>query len=163
LNAGDVLGPLSNKLSNNGDTVRLRNPAGAILLEIPYNDKLPWPVAADGGGHSLVLARPSFGEGDPRAWDASAQVGGSPGRAEPAVGERRVGWGQKELFPFPAPTNEAFIEIYNHRAQPADLSGCVLTDSSKSNQFVIPSGIVLPKAGFIAFPMSQLGFTLDPT
>src|SRR4030095_12520116 len=66
-----VAGPYTNKLSNTSGTVRLRDDRGAVLLEVPYNTKPPWPVAPDGTGHSLVLARPSYGEADPRAWDAS--------------------------------------------------------------------------------------------
>src|SRR6185369_2853 len=69
---GGVLGPWTqtNGLPNDAGTVRLRNRQDAVLLEINYTDELPWPIAPDGSGHSLVLARPSYGEGDPRAWDA---------------------------------------------------------------------------------------------
>ncbi len=34
----NVLGPFQGKLSNEGETVRLRNPVGAVLLEVPYRD-----------------------------------------------------------------------------------------------------------------------------
>ena len=44
-----------------------------------YDDDFPWPAAADGTGHSLVLARATYGEGDARAWEASHSIGGSPG------------------------------------------------------------------------------------
>lgn len=73
----NVLGPYTNDLPTSG-TLRLRNPQEAILLEIPYSNEPPWPVAADGTGHSLVLARPTYGEGNPEAWAISDQVGGSP-------------------------------------------------------------------------------------
>ncbi|PYI84278.1 MAG: hypothetical protein DME26_13535, partial [Verrucomicrobia bacterium] len=76
----DVMGPYAGSLKSSG-TVRLRNQIGAIYLEIPYSNKPPWPVAADGTGHSLVLARPSYGEGFPQAWDISDTVGGSPSAA----------------------------------------------------------------------------------
>ncbi|MFP6865381.1 MAG: lamin tail domain-containing protein, partial [Roseibacillus sp.] len=46
----DVLGPYAGQLSNDGETVRLRNPSGAVLLEIPYQDGEGWPLAADGLG-----------------------------------------------------------------------------------------------------------------
>ena len=87
-----VLGPWdgvgNNGISTNGlpggsGRVRLRNPAGAVLLEVNYQGGSPWPIAADGVGHSLVLARASYGEGDVKAWDASDTIDGSPGRAEP--------------------------------------------------------------------------------
>src|SRR5207249_4440642 len=64
----NVIGPYTNALKSSG-TVRLRSDIGAILLEVPYSNKPPWPVAADGTGHSLVLARPSYGEAFPKAWD----------------------------------------------------------------------------------------------
>jgi hypothetical protein len=70
---------------------------GAVLLTVPYSNVYPWPVAADGTGHSIVLANPTYGEGDPRAWDISDTVGGSPGQmdafhAQPAAqrGHQRI-------------------------------------------------------------------------
>src|SRR5206468_7983118 len=77
-----VFGPYSstNTLKSSG-TVRLRNNSEGIILEINYSNDPPWPVAADGAGHSLVLARPTYGEAFPQAWDASHELGGSPGRA----------------------------------------------------------------------------------
>lgn len=56
----EPLGPWTrtNNLPNDAGTVRLRNRLGAVLLEVNYSDEPPWPAAADGGGHSLVLARP---------------------------------------------------------------------------------------------------------
>ena len=53
-----------------------------VLLTVPYSSTYPWPVAADGTGHSIVLANPTYGEGDPRAWDISDVVGGSPGQMD---------------------------------------------------------------------------------
>ena len=81
-----ALGPYTGSLGSSG-TLRLRNDQGAINLEIPYSNKPPWPIAADGTGHSLVLARPSYGEGFPQAWTASDTFGGSPGRFDGYTGE----------------------------------------------------------------------------
>src|SRR2546425_2252688 len=50
-----VLGPYTNNLPGAAGTVRLLNRQGAILLEVNYQGKAPWPIAADGAGHSLVL------------------------------------------------------------------------------------------------------------
>src|SRR5262245_3331461 len=80
----NVFGPFanSNGLQNSSGTLRLRNNRDAIVFEMNYSGDPPYPAAADGAGHSLVLARPSYGEGDPRAWEASNSAGGSPGAAE---------------------------------------------------------------------------------
>ena len=61
-----------------------------MLLTVPYTDVYPWPVAADGTGHSIVLANPTYGEGDPRAWDISdvgRRFAGADGRlhSQPAA------------------------------------------------------------------------------
>src|SRR2546421_8736747 len=58
----NVVGPYNGSLKSSG-TVRLRNDTGAIYLEIPYSNKPPWPVAADGTAQSLVLARAQYGAG----------------------------------------------------------------------------------------------------
>ena len=79
-NTGPYLGSLLHNPAP-GEVV-LVNRSGAILLDAAYDCDAPWPASADGGGHSLVLARPSYGEGDARAWAASARIGGSPGFGE---------------------------------------------------------------------------------
>ena len=77
----NVLGPYTGSLKKAG-TIQLLDEAGAVLLTVPYANVSPWPVAADGTGHSLVLGWPSYGEADPHAWDISDVVGGSPGQDE---------------------------------------------------------------------------------
>src|SRR5690606_14966845 len=41
-----VLGGWNGELPNGDGLVRLRNPQGAILLEVEYSDRTPWPEAA---------------------------------------------------------------------------------------------------------------------
>src|SRR6185295_16946573 len=74
-----VFGPYTGSLKSSGK-VKLINNGGGIVLDISYKNDPPWPVAADGAGHSLVLAKPSYGEADPHSWAASDQLGGSPKR-----------------------------------------------------------------------------------
>src|SRR5688500_3536961 len=77
-----VLGGFTNRLNNGSGTVRLRDRADSVLVEVNYSDEPPFPPSADGAGHSLVLARPSYGEGSPKAWMASDIIGGSPRAGE---------------------------------------------------------------------------------
>ena len=72
----NVFGPYNGSLKHS-ETLELLDEQTNVLLTVPYNDTYPWPVAADGTGHSMVLANPTYGEGDPRAWDISDVVGGS--------------------------------------------------------------------------------------
>lgn len=164
-----VLGPwqgnanaATNALPDDAGTVRLRNRGSAVLLEVNYLGRNPWPVQADGAGHSLVLVKPSYGEADPRAWAASDRIGGSPGRPDAAYTLdplRAV-----TINEFLAHTDEPledFIELYNHSNQAVDLSGAYLSDDRDTNKFRIPNGTALPARGFISFSQSTLGFALS--
>lgn len=156
-----VLGPWRGQLSHNLGSVILRNPAGAVLLDVTYSDEYPWPTAADGAGHSLVLARPSYGEGDVRAWQASDRRGGSPGRSEVLLGDPLRTVVINEILANTAEPVLDFIELYNRGTQPADLSGCVLTDDAWNPRFTIPSGTILQPGEAMAWNQEQLGFAFS--
>jgi hypothetical protein len=160
-----VHGPFGNNLSGSNLTVqgtlRLRSKEDAVYLEIPFSNQAPWPVAADGTGHSLVLARPSSGEGNPEAWAISDKVGGSPGRFDGYSGSplRSV-----VINEFLANTDLPlidYVELYNHANQPVDISGCFLSDEARTNKFIIPANTTIPARGFVTFDQSQLGFGLS--
>jgi regulation of enolase protein 1 (concanavalin A-like superfamily) len=157
----NVFGPYSGSLKKT-ETLQLLDEQGAVLLTVPYSSSYPWPVAADGTGHSIVLAKPSYGEGDPRAWDINDIVGGSPGQMDGFTPSPLRNVVINEILPHSE--NSAvpqFIELYNHNTNSVDISGCVLTDDASTNKFVIPTGTLIPPAGFISFVQSQFGFTLN--
>lgn len=160
-----VLGPLSQtgNLPNREGTIRLHNRIGGVFLEARYGSLPPWPAAADGAGHSLVLARPSYGEGNVAAWAASDGVGGSPGADDPVTGGPLRHVLINEFLANSDPPDLDFIELYNHSNEPVDLSGCSLSDSPTTNKFVIAPQTVLAPRQFIAFTEDDLGFRLDST
>lgn len=154
----NVYGPYTNSLKSSA-TIQLEDEVGARLLSISYKSDPPWPLAADGAGHSLVLSRPSYGENDPRAWSASDVIGGSPGNYEGYATDPARNVVFNEIVSEGA--TGGTVELYNHGNQPVDLSGCVLTDSTTVNQYSIPAGTVLPARGFRAFDMTQCGLSLS--
>ena len=156
-----VLGGFTNNLPDSSGTIRLRNRIGAVLLEASYSDEPPWPAAADGAGHSLVLARPSLGEREPAAWAASNQRGGSPGAAEPTALDPLHDVVINEFLAHTAAPELDFIELYNHNTQSVNLAGCILTDDPATNRFIIPNGTTLPPRAFVSFDQTQLGFALS--
>ena len=156
-----VFGPYTNTLPNDSGRLRLRNEQNAVLLEIDYSDQAPWSAAADGAGHSLHLANPDYGEGDPRAWSASALIGGSPGSPDPDDHDRLDGLVINEFLAHTDLPDIDFIELLNATAQPLDISGCWLSDTAETNKFRIPDGMVLPPGGRIAYTQTQLGFSLS--
>jgi hypothetical protein len=157
----NVLGPYNGSLKH-AETLQLFDEQGSLLLSVPYTDVYPWPVATGGTGHSLVLANPSYGAGDPRAWTISDVAGGSPGAMEcfhpsplrNVVINEVLAHSENAAVP-------PFVELYNHSTNNVDLSGCVLTDDASVAQYVIPSGTAIGPGGFVAFDAS-LGFTLNP-
>jgi len=157
----NVTGPYTGSLKHS-ETLELLDEQGAVLLTVPYSDVYPWPVATGGTGHSLVLANPSYGEGDPRAWDISDVTDGSPGQMDGFTPNPLRNVVINEILPHSEnPAVPQFIELYNHSTNSVDVSGCILTDDPTTNKFVIPFGTVIGPAGFVAFTQPQFGFTLN--
>lgn len=74
----------STNLSNGGERITLLAADGAPIVDFAYDDAAPWPVAAAGGGATLVLIHP---ESDPdpvlpENWRASIAGGGTPGSTD---------------------------------------------------------------------------------
>jgi hypothetical protein len=120
--------------------VRLHQRSGAVVLEVEYTVSPAWPAAAFGPGHSLALVRPSYGEGDPRAWAPSAFIGGSPGKPDPVPNDPLDAVRLNEFLARPAPGQSAFVELHNSGGAPVDLGGCVLRHGATGAAFRIPEG-----------------------
>lgn len=164
-----VLGPLTNSspgnvtntLSNGTGTIELRDELGSVLVRVDYDDETPWPVAADGAGHSLVLVRPSYGAADPYAWAASDVMGGSPQRYDTAGSNPYRPVVINEILAHTDEPQYDYVELFNYSGTPIDVSGLVLTDDAETNKFILPPNTVIPAAGFVTFDQLQLGFALS--
>ena len=68
-------------LDNGGETITLSDVDGSIIQSFRYNDRAPWPLAADGDGQSLTLIAPTSAPDPslPASWRSSITVGGTPG------------------------------------------------------------------------------------
>ena len=157
----DCLGPYDGKLSNSGGMLHLRNEIDGILLEVNYDNKEPWPVAAFGSGHSLVLSHPSYGENDPRAWSISDVKGGSPGTFDGVGFEPARGVVINEYLAHTDLPQVDYIELFNTGTNAVDLSGAWLSDSIETNKFRIPNGTTISARGFLSFDQTELGFALS--
>jgi hypothetical protein len=90
-----VFGPYEGKLSNGGGSVELYRPDPpqgpqhpdfrfvpyVEVDRVKYNDKLPWPTAADGGGASLQRVVSSKYGNDPNNWKAASPTAGAGSEA----------------------------------------------------------------------------------
>lgn len=79
----NCVGDFAFGLGNGGETIRLFDPTGVLMISLTYDDKEPWPSEADGTGRTLQLRNPNSSSADPNAWTFSAEIGGTPGRANP--------------------------------------------------------------------------------
>lgn len=143
---GTILGPWTGNLSNNSGTVRLRKASGGIVLETGYSDDNPWPIAADGTGHSLVLVRPSYGESQPQAWAASDQPGGSPNALNVASDSAL----DRVLISEISVTGATFVEFYNPGPGDADLSGCSVSVLPDTIGDVFPANTILTAGAYLS-------------
>jgi hypothetical protein len=154
-----VLGPWTGSLNNSGGQVRLRDHSNAVVFEVDYDGGHPWPPAADGTGHSLVLARPSYGMKDARSWDISFHLDGSPGAAEPGAADTYRSVVINEVLAASL-EGQDFIELYNYSSSAANIGNCSLSDDRDAEKFVIPANTSIPAGGFLVFNQSALGFGL---
>ena len=162
----NVIGTLGFKPEETRTLIRMRNKEGAVLLEVPFPDPVYHPnpilIAADQGGHSLVLTRPSYGEGNWQAWGISDLIGGSPGRADMPGVERLRPIVINEFLTSRGTQNVDFVELYNHSNEAIDVSGAYLSDSATSlKKFRFPSNSIAPARGCIAVGQPQLLFALS--
>ncbi len=157
----NVVGPFEGNLSGSGDTIRFSDEQGATKLEMTYSAQSPWPIAADGAGHSLTLTRPSYGEQDPRAWGISDRIGGSPGGRDLITTTAPNTVVINEFLAHTDDPDLDFIELYNRSTAAVDISGWFLSDTTRSNLFTIPTGTVLNGRAFMSWNQDQLGFRLN--
>ncbi len=158
----NVTGPYTGSLKKT-ETLELFDEQGALLLTVPFSNIYPWPVAADGTGHSIVLASPTYGEGDPRAWDISDVEGGSPGQMDGFTPSPLRSVVINEYLAHTDPPEYDYIELYNHSTNSVDISGCVLTDDPTTNKFIIPNGTIMAPHGFVFYSETNMNFALNAT
>ncbi len=86
-----VAGEYSGSLANEGERIELADRWGAPLIIFDYETGDPWPLSAEGAGHSLVPltsamdSQPTGSLSYGGNWRASAYRNGSPGQQDPEL------------------------------------------------------------------------------
>jgi hypothetical protein len=151
-----VNGIYPGRLDNGGEPLRISFPFGGNVLSVTYNDDVPWPLAADGFGFSLVQRSPITTQAPDNggSWRASALTGGSPGAddPDPAIPAIYV----NEALTIHAENQENYIELFNASLSSANIAGWFLTDDrSAPFKFRISDGTTIDAEGFVVFPESE--------
>ena len=93
-NIGNFLGSWGGgSLGNGGERIAIFDASGQVILDFTYDDRAPWPEAADGDGPSLLLIDPASSpdHGQAQNW-RSGVAGGTPGRGESAGDATFTAW-----------------------------------------------------------------------
>ena len=148
------------KLSNSGELVRLVDYFNGTITEFEYNDGRAWPLAADGGGHSLVPLPYAIADQPDGAakyggnWRQSAYINGSPYADDPdlsvAVLINEV-TAHTDYAVSPYDSND-WIELHNPSASTVNLnSDWYLTDDLNDlKKWSLPAGS-LTAGGYISY------------
>lgn len=169
----EVAGVYSGSLSNGGEAVRLRTAMAETIEEVDYDDDGFWPISPDGLGYSLVRADEAGDPDAPTSWRASAEPGGSPGRADPSSPANDVL--VSEVLARASAPLEGAIEIVNLSGTARSVEGWYLSDSRDGFEalmrYRIPDGATLAPGGRLVVYEADFGpggggpgsFRLDPT
>jgi spore coat protein CotH len=136
---GDEFG---GRLSNNSETIELRNSSNEVVDAVTYGSTLPWPMRADGQGESLHRIVGSQPASSPDAWVSDVP---SPGalydqslRTTPR-GDSSVVINEIHYHPSDDRPEDEFIELLNVSASIQSLAGWCLSEQ----QMCFDSDVVL--------------------
>lgn len=116
-NVTNAVGPMGFGFSAAGDMVRFYRPDGRLYWSMCFDDKLPWPEAADGDGYTLENESVAGRITDPENWFAGCP-GGSPGTFyDPNCGNVDTDEPFQQTFQLSVWPNPAFDQI-NIQTQP---------------------------------------------
>lgn len=154
-----VYGPYSGKLDNEGEALTLSTAGGGVeLITFDFDNSRGWPLAAQGGGHSLV-PKSSAIAGEPDGsldycgnWTASAYLKGSPGQNEPsAPASLMINEFNAHTDPAPPAESNDWIELYNPTGSAITLnSNWHLSDDPQNPRKYTFGTQTIPAGGFLA-------------
>ena len=105
------------KLSNEGETIALKNSKGEEEDYVLYDNQAPWPAAADGKGPSLQLIAPDRDNNHYSNWYSSTGIPFSPGQPNGGSSANQISTlpGNRILI-YPNPLGEIMHIDHNEKA-----------------------------------------------
>ena len=164
--AAALHGTFTGGLDNSGEQLALVDALGADIRRFTYRDDAPWPNAADGNGHSMVLIAPDTNPDHalPENWRASVLPDGTPGGSDaiPFAGDPNAdsnGNGYSDLFDYAMahPPAErlpgAYAVQFNLRAGADDARVIIEISTTLTAWTPVPPGtlrVSAPVAGLVS-------------
>lgn len=140
----------SGQLSNSGETIQLRDAAGAVVQSFAYKDS--WYPQTDGDGFSLTMLNPTSADltlwSQKTGWAPSTYTGGSPGRTDAPLAPGSIVI--NEILAHSHDNAPDWIELYNTTDSPISVGGWYLSDDAAVPQkYQIPDGLFVPRYGYL--------------
>jgi hypothetical protein len=106
------VGNFTFNLSNQGETLFLKDPSGLVVNAVTYGISAPWPSAPNGNGPTLELANPFADNNNGSHWFARPQPGGTPGAENFYVSDiNDLSEFSISLFPNPSDGRNTFLKL----------------------------------------------------
>ncbi len=154
-------GEYSGGLSNEGETVTLRDASGAIVDTVDYRAESPWPIAANGGGVSMELINPSLDNDLSGSW-RSATGAPTPG-AENSVFATNAPPQVRQIDHFPAsPTSGVPVVITAKATDPDGVQSLTLEFQIVAPGAYIPAYLAKPTSELLSNPNAPNEPNNDP-
>ena len=148
-----ALGPFEGRLSNQGERIELRNVSGRLMSWVDYNDREPWPVAADGAGATLAKVDSETDSKSVENWRASLQFGGTPGGENFPAGTSHT-LAIYEVSPM------GWLEIASTGEEAVNLQDHVIGVAGDPQRETLLPSIAIQGGTFAVLNKEQLGFEL---
>jgi len=153
----NIFGPFTNRLSNAGEKLELRNNSDRLMDALDYQAADPWPVGPDGSGASLARIKPGISGKNPNNWRSSRNLGGTPGRenfpATPNTHEISLAFNEIQFL-----TNRFKLELINHGSNSITLNDLILVHQGNVDHRKPLKIQNLPADGFISLSELDLGY-----
>ncbi|MCI0365929.1 MAG: lamin tail domain-containing protein, partial [Phycisphaerales bacterium] len=174
-----ILGPYSGVLQDSGERLELQWPdvpdtngvAYITVDEVRYNDKAPWPAAADGSGPSLQRKNAATYGNDPANWEAATPTYGAEfvaGQSPVIVAQpqsQSVLAGETATFSVsvnPNPQGLNYQWRFNGSAIPGAISSTLVLPNAQPSQAGEYSVVVFNSAGSSASAVATLTVRRPP-
>lgn len=145
------------KLSNDGESIILKNNMGELEDFVQYDDRAPWPEAADGTGSSLQLLAPDLDNNHYSSWFASSGVLSSPGsvNAGNAI-EESTSFPEGSITIYPNPVGDILFLEYNEKPGARIELGIHTLSGTRVHTLMIQSGGGFERTSW-QHPLKQTG------
>lgn len=155
LNPSVIAGEFTGQLDNMGETIRVDDATGEKILEFKFSPT--WYPITDGFGFSLEIVNdlaPWDTWGLKASWKPSGYSFGSPSEPNPPAAPIPPVLITEVLTASVPPALDT-IELHNPTAQPADVSGWLLTDDFREPlKYRIADNTIIPPGGFLVLDES---------